>query len=177
MCIRDSIDMASLKNPVFGNHVKAKSESPFSAFATNINKPSSTTPAFSFGNSTINKSNTFTAAHSSERVSFSPTEETGNKEASEPGPMTLKDEENPFLPRKEEISGRSPEKDHNQEAKDAVHISGNEKPVNTPEQVCGNTKQEQIPAAQDVYFHERSETNSKYGQHVMDDHDLSLIHI
>ncbi|QHS73908.1 FG-nucleoporin NUP159 [Saccharomyces paradoxus] len=166
-----NIDMASLKNPVFGNHVKAKSESPFSAFATNINKPSSTTPAFSFGNSTINKSNTFTAAHSSERVSFSPTEETGNKEASGPGPMTLKDEENPFLPRKEEISGRSPEKDHNQEAKDAVHISGNEKPVNTPEQVCGNTKQEQIPAAQDVYFHERSETNSKYGQHVMDDHD------
>lgn len=166
-----NIDMASLKNPVFGNHVRAKSESPFSAFATNINKPSSTTPAFSFGNSAINKSNTFTAAHSSEGVSFSPTEEISNKETSEPDPITLKGEENPFLPRKEEISGRSHEKDHNQEAKDAGYISGNEKSANTPEQVCGNTKQEQISAAQDVNFHERSEADSKYGQRVLVDHD------
>ncbi|CAI4384881.1 CQS_1a_G0025290.mRNA.1.CDS.1 [Saccharomyces cerevisiae] len=156
-----NIDMAGLKNPVFGNHVKAKSESPFSAFATNITKPSSTTPAFSFGNSTMNKSNTSTV---------SPMEEADNKETSEKGPITLKSVENPFLPAKEERTGESSKKDHNDDPKDA-YVSGSEISVRTSESAFDTTANEEIPKSQDVNYHEKSETDPKYSQHAVVDHD------
>ncbi|CAI6452328.1 ASN_HP2_G0025080.mRNA.1.CDS.1 [Saccharomyces cerevisiae] len=156
-----SIDMAGLKNPVFGNHVKAKSESPFSAFATNITKPSSTTPAFSFGNSTMNKSNTSTV---------SPMEEADNKETSEKGPITLKSVENPFLPAKEERTGESSKKDHNDDPKDG-YVSGSEISVRTSESAFDTTANEEIPKSQDVTYHEKSETDPKYSQHAVVDHD------
>ncbi|CAE6494672.1 AEG_G0026690.mRNA.1.CDS.1 [Saccharomyces cerevisiae] len=151
-----NIDMAGLKNPVFGNHVKAKSESPFSAFATNITKPSSTTPAFSFGNSTMNKSNTSTV---------SPMEETSEK-----GPITLKSVENPFLPAKEERTGESSKKDHNDDPKDG-YVSGSEISVRTSESAFDSTANEEIPKSQDVNYHEKSETDPKYSQHAVVDHD------
>ncbi|CAD6619145.1 EM14S01-3B_G0052180.mRNA.1.CDS.1 [Saccharomyces cerevisiae] len=157
-----NIDMAGLKNPVFGNHVKAKSESPFSAFATNITKPSSTTPAFSFGNSTMNKSNTSTV---------SPMEEADNKETSEKGPITLKSVENPFLPAKEERTGESSKKDHNDDPKDAGYVSRSEISVRTPESAFDTTTNEEIPKSQDVNYHEKSETDPKYSQHAVVDHD------
>lgn len=156
-----NIDMAGLKNPVFGNHVKAKSESPFSAFATNITKPSSTTPAFSFGNSTMNKSNTSTV---------SPMEEADNKETSEKGPITLKSVENPFLPAKEERTGESSKKDHNDDPKDG-YVSGSEISVRTSESAFDTTANEEIPKSQDVNYHEKSETDPKYSQHAVVDHD------
>nr|CAI6458007.1 BFH_HP1_G0025970.mRNA.1.CDS.1 [Saccharomyces cerevisiae] len=156
-----NIDMAGLKNPVFGNHVKAKSESPFSAFATNITKPSSTTPAFSFGNSTMNKSNTSTV---------SPMEEADNKETSEKGPITLKSVENPFLPAKEERTGESSKKDHNDDPKDG-YVSGSEISVRTSESAFDTTANEEIPKSQDVTYHEKSETDPKYSQHAVVDHD------
>ncbi|CAI4354250.1 CIH_collapsed_G0023390.mRNA.1.CDS.1 [Saccharomyces cerevisiae] len=156
-----NIDMAGLKNPVFGNHVKAKSESPFSAFATNITKPSSTTPAFSFGNSTMNKSNTSTV---------SPMEEADNKETSEKGPITLKSVENPFLPAKEERTGESSKKDHNDDPKDG-YVSGSEISVKTSESAFDTTANEEIPKSQDVNYHEKSETDPKYSQHAVVDHD------
>ncbi|CAD6622127.1 BAH_G0025710.mRNA.1.CDS.1 [Saccharomyces cerevisiae] len=156
-----NIDMAGLKNPVFENHVKAKSESPFSAFATNITKPSSTTPAFSFGNSTMNKSNTFTV---------SPMEEADNKETSEKGPITLKSVENPFLPAKEERTGESSKKDHNDDPKDG-YVSGSEISVRTSESAFDTTANEEIPKSQDVNYHEKSETDPKYSQHAVVDHD------
>ncbi|CAI4361833.1 BAP_1a_G0026120.mRNA.1.CDS.1 [Saccharomyces cerevisiae] len=156
-----NIDMAGLKNPVFGNHVKAKSESPFSAFATNITKPSSTTPAFSFGNSTMNKSNTSTV---------SPMEEADNKETSEKGPITLKSVENPFLPAKEERTGESSKKDHNGDPKDG-YVSGSEISVRTSESAFDTTANEEIPKSQDVNYHEKSETDPKYSQHAVVDHD------
>lgn len=156
-----NIDMAGLKNPVFGNHVKAKSESPFSAFATNITKPSSTTPAFSFGNSTMNKSNTSTV---------SPMEEADNKETSEKGPITLKSVENPFLPAKEERTGESSKKDHNDDPKDG-YVSGSEISVRTSESAFDTTANEEIPKSQDVNYHEKSETDPKYSQHDVVDHD------
>ncbi|CAD6620099.1 BJ4_G0055240.mRNA.1.CDS.1 [Saccharomyces cerevisiae] len=156
-----NIDMAGLKNPVFGNHVKAKSESPFSAFATNITKPSSTTPAFSFGNSTMNKSNTSTV---------SPMEEADNKETSEKGPITLKSVENPFLPAKEERTGESSKKDHNDDPKDG-YVSGSEISVKTSESAFDTTANEEIPKSQDVNYHENSETDPKYSQHAVVDHD------
>ncbi|AJR45386.1 Nup159p [Saccharomyces cerevisiae YJM1273] len=156
-----NIDMAGLKNPVFGNHVKAKSESPFSAFATNITKPSSTTPAFSFGNSTMNKSNTSTV---------SPMEEADNKETSEKGPITLKSVENPFLPAKEERTGESSKKDHNDDPKDG-YVSGSEISVKTSESAFDTTANEEIPKSQDVNHHEKSETDPKYSQHAVVDHD------
>ncbi|CAD6620868.1 XXYS1_4_G0054840.mRNA.1.CDS.1 [Saccharomyces cerevisiae] len=157
-----NIDMAGLKNPVFGNHVKAKSESPFSVFATNITKPSSTTPAFSFGNSTMNKSNTSTV---------SPMEEADNKETSEKGPITLKSVENPFLPAKEERTGESSKKDHNDDPKDAGYVSGSEISVRTPESAFDTTTNEEIPKSQNVNYHEKSETDPKYSQHAVVDHD------
>lgn len=156
-----NIDMAGLKNPVFGNHVKAKSESPFSAFATNITKPSSTTPAFSFGNSTMNKSNTSTV---------SPMEEADTKETSEKGPITLKSVENPFLPAKEERTGESSKKDHNDDPKDG-YVSGSEISVRTSESAFDTTANEEIPKSQDVNYHEKSETDPKYSQHAVVDHD------
>ncbi|CAI4382209.1 AMM_1a_G0025960.mRNA.1.CDS.1 [Saccharomyces cerevisiae] len=156
-----NIDMAGLKNPVFGKHVKAKSESPFSAFATNITKPSSTTPAFSFGNSTMNKSNTSTV---------SPMEEADNKETSEKGPITLKSVENPFLPAKEERTGESSKKDHNDDPKDG-YVSGSEISVRTSESAFDTTANEEIPKSQDVNYHEKSETDPKYSQHAVVDHD------
>ncbi|CAI4375344.1 BAL_1a_G0025760.mRNA.1.CDS.1 [Saccharomyces cerevisiae] len=156
-----NIDIAGLKNPVFGNHVKAKSESPFSAFATNITKPSSTTPAFSFGNSTMNKSNTSTV---------SPMEETDNKETSEKGPITLKSVENPFLPAKEERTGESSKKDHNDDPKDG-YVSGSEISVRTSESAFDTTANEEIPKSQDVNYHEKSETDPKYSQHAVVGHD------
>ncbi|CAI7236593.1 BTE_collapsed_G0026420.mRNA.1.CDS.1 [Saccharomyces cerevisiae] len=156
-----NIDMAGLKNPVFGNHVKAKSESPFSAFATNITKPSSTTPAFSFGNSTMNKSNTSTV---------SPMEEADNKETSEKGPITLESVENPFLPAKEERTGESSKKDHNDDPKDG-YVSGSEISVRTSESAFDTTANEEIPKSQDVNYHEKSETDPKYSQHAVVDHD------
>ncbi|CAH1829398.1 unnamed protein product [Saccharomyces cerevisiae] len=156
-----NIDMAGLKNPVFGNHVKAKSESPFSAFATNITKPSSTTPAFSFGNSTMNKSNTSTV---------SLMEEADNKETSEKGPITLKSVENPFLPAKEERTGESSKKDHNDDPKDG-YVSGSEISVRTSESAFDTTANEEIPKSQDVTYHEKSETDPKYSQHAVVDHD------
>ncbi|CAI4439833.1 CBM_collapsed_G0028060.mRNA.1.CDS.1 [Saccharomyces cerevisiae] len=156
-----NIDMAGLKNPVFGNHVKAKSESPFSAFATNITKPSSTTPAFSFGNSTMNKSNTSTV---------SPMEEADTKETSEKGPITLKSVENPFLPAKEERTGESSKKDHNDDPKDG-YVSGSEISVRTSESAFDTTANEEIPKSQDVNNHEKSETDPKYSQHAVVDHD------
>ncbi|CAI4362237.1 BAM_G0026090.mRNA.1.CDS.1 [Saccharomyces cerevisiae] len=156
-----NIDMAGLKNPVFGNHVKAKSESPFSAFATNITKPSSTTPAFSFGNSTMNKSNTSTV---------SPMEEADNKETSEKGPITLKSVENPFLPAKEERTGESSKKDHKDDPKDG-YVSGSEISVRTSESAFDTTANEEIPKSQDVNYHEKSETDPKYSQHAVVDHD------
>ena len=156
-----NIDMAGLKNPVFGNHVKAKSESPFSAFATNITKPSSTTHAFSFGNSTMNKSNTSTV---------SPMEEADNKETSEKGPITLKSVENPFLPAKEERTGESSKKDHNDDPKDG-YVSGSEISVRTSESAFDTTANEEIPKSQDVNYHEKSETDPKYSQHAVVDHD------
>ncbi|GHM91027.1 hypothetical protein SCAW_030200 [Saccharomyces cerevisiae] len=156
-----NIDMAGLKNPVFGNHVKAKSESPFSAFATNITKPSSTTPAFSFGNSTMNKSNTSTV---------SPMEEADNKETSEKGPITLKSVENPFLPAKEERTGESSKKDHNDDPKDG-YVPGSEISVRTSESAFDTTANEEIPKSQDVNYHEKSETDPKYSQHAVVDHD------
>ncbi|KAM3168424.1 hypothetical protein I25_02399 [Saccharomyces cerevisiae] len=156
-----NIDMAGLKNPVFGNHVKAKSESPFSAFATNITKPSSTTPAFSFGNSTMNKSNTSTV---------SPIEEADTKETSEKGPITLKSVENPFLPAKEERTGESSKKDHNDDPKDG-YVSGSEISVRTSESAFDTTANEEIPKSQDVNYHEKSETDPKYSQHAVVDHD------
>ncbi|CAI4394865.1 BCE_3a_G0027240.mRNA.1.CDS.1 [Saccharomyces cerevisiae] len=156
-----NIDMAGLKNPVFGNHVKAKSESPFSAFATNITKPSSTTPAFSFGNSTMNKSNTSTV---------SPMEEADNKETSEKGPITLKSVENPFLPAKEERTGESSKKDHNDDPKDG-YVSGSEISLRTSESAFDTTANEEIPKSQDVNYHEKSETDPKYSQHAVVDHD------
>ncbi|AJR48808.1 Nup159p [Saccharomyces cerevisiae YJM1592] len=156
-----NIDMAGLKNPVFGNHVKAKSESPFSAFATNITKPSSTTPAFSFGNSTMNKSNTSTV---------SPMEEADNKETSEKGPITLKSVENPFLPAKEERTGESSKKDHNDDPKDG-YVSGSEISVRTSESAFDTTANEESPKSQDVNYHEKSETDPKYSQHAVVDHD------
>ena len=156
-----NIDMAGLKNPVFGNHVKAKSESPFSAFATNITKLSSTTPAFSFGNSTMNKSNTSTV---------SPMEEADNKETSEKGPITLKSVENPFLPAKEERTGESSKKDHNDDPKDG-YVSGSEISVRTSESAFDTTANEEIPKSQDVNYHEKSETDPKYSQHAVVDHD------
>ncbi|CAI4397253.1 CQI_4a_G0026010.mRNA.1.CDS.1 [Saccharomyces cerevisiae] len=156
-----NIDMAGLKNPVFGNHVKAKSESPFSAFATNITKPSSTTPAFSFGNSTMNKSNTSTV---------SPMEEADNKETSEKGPITLKSVENPFLPAKEERTGESSKKDHNDDPKDG-YVSGSEISVKTSESAFDTTANEEIPKSQDVNYHEKSETDPKYSQNAVVDHD------
>ncbi|AJR47106.1 Nup159p [Saccharomyces cerevisiae YJM1342] len=156
-----NIDMAGLKNPVFGNHVKAKSESPFSAFATNITKPSSTTPAFSFGNSTMNKSNTSTV---------SPMEEADNKETSEKGPITLKSVENPFLPAKEERTGESSKKDHNDDPKDG-YVSGSEISVRTSESAFDTTANEEIPKSPDVNYHEKSETDPKYSQHAVVDHD------
>ncbi|AJR49704.1 Nup159p [Saccharomyces cerevisiae YJM1415] len=156
-----NIDMAGLKNPVFGNHVKAKSESPFSAFATNITKPSSTTPAFSFGNSTMNKSNTSTV---------SPMEEADTKETSEKGPITLKSVENPFLPAKEERTGESSKKDHNDDPKDG-YVSGSEISVRTSESTFDTTANEEIPKSQDVNYHEKSETDPKYSQHAVVDHD------
>ncbi|AJR37039.1 Nup159p [Saccharomyces cerevisiae YJM195] len=156
-----NIDMAGLKNPVFGNHVKAKSESPFSAFATNITKPSSTTPAFSFGNSTMNKSNTSTV---------SLMEEADNKETSEKGPITLKSVENPFLPAKEERTGESSKKDHNDDPKDG-YVSGSEISVRISESAFDTTANEEIPKSQDVTYHEKSETDPKYSQHAVVDHD------
>ncbi|CAI6458371.1 BBF_HP2_G0026390.mRNA.1.CDS.1 [Saccharomyces cerevisiae] len=156
-----NIDMAGLKNPVFGNHVKAKSESPFSAFATNITKPSSTTPAFSFGNSTMNKSNTSTV---------SPMEEADTKETSEKGPITLESVENPFLPAKEERTGESSKKDHNDDPKDG-YVSGSEISVRTSESAFDTTANEEIPKSQDVNYHEKSETDPKYSQHAVVDHD------
>ncbi|ONH78791.1 Nucleoporin NUP42 [Saccharomyces cerevisiae] len=156
-----NIDMAGLKNPVFGNHVKAKSESPFSAFATNITKPSSTTPAFSFGNSTMNKSNTSTV---------SPMEEADTKETSEKGPITLKSVENPFLPTKEERTGESSKKDHNDDPKNG-YVSGSEISVRTSESAFDTTANEEIPKSQDVNYHEKSETDPKYSQHAVVDHD------
>ena len=156
-----NIDMAGLKNPVFGNHVKAKSESPFSAFATNITKLSSTTPAFSFGNSTMNKSNTSTV---------SPMEEADTKETSEKGPITLKSVENPFLPAKEERTGESSKKDHNDDPKDG-YVSGSEISVRTSESAFDTTANEEIPKSQDVNYHEKSETDPKYSQHAVVDHD------
>ncbi|CAI4945850.1 ANM_HP_G0205910.mRNA.1.CDS.1 [Saccharomyces cerevisiae] len=156
-----NIDMAGLKNPVFGSHVKAKSESPFSAFATNITKPSSTTPAFSFGNSTMNKSNTSTV---------SPMEEADTKETSEKGPITLKSVENPFLPAKEERTGESSKKDHNDDPKDG-YVSGSEISVRTSESAFDTTANEEIPKSQDVNYHEKSETDPKYSQHAVVDHD------
>ncbi|CAI4399111.1 BBL_G0026010.mRNA.1.CDS.1 [Saccharomyces cerevisiae] len=156
-----NIDMAGLKNPVFGNHVKAKSESPFSAFATNITKPSSTTPAFSFGNSTMNKSNTSTV---------SPMEEADTKETSEKGPITLKSVENPFLPAKEERTGESSKKDHNDDPKDG-YVSGSEISLRTSESAFDTTANEEIPKSQDVNYHEKSETDPKYSQHAVVDHD------
>ncbi|CAI7091283.1 BBT_collapsed_G0026590.mRNA.1.CDS.1 [Saccharomyces cerevisiae] len=156
-----NIDMAGLKNPVFGNHVKAKSESPFSAFATNITKPSSTAPAFSFGNSTMNKSNTSTV---------SPMEEADTKETSEKGPITLKSVENPFLPAKEERTGESSKKDHNDDPKDG-YVSGSEISVRTSESAFDTTANEEIPKSQDVNYHEKSETDPKYSQHAVVDHD------
>ncbi|CAI4979594.1 CPS_HP_G0059100.mRNA.1.CDS.1 [Saccharomyces cerevisiae] len=156
-----NIDMAGLKNPVFGNHVKAKSESPFSAFATNITKPSSTTPAFSFGNSTMNKSNTSTV---------SPMEEADTKETSEKGPITLKSVENPFLPAKEERTGESSKKDHNDDPKDG-YVSGSEISVRISESAFDTTANEEIPKSQDVTYHEKSETDPKYSQHAVVDHD------
>ncbi|QID80122.1 hypothetical protein GRS66_002427 [Saccharomyces pastorianus] len=156
-----NIDMAGLKNPVFGNHVKAKSESPFSAFATNITKPSSTTPAFSFGNSTMNKSNTSTV---------SPMEEADTKETSEKGSITLKSVENPFLPAKEERTGESSKKDHNDDPKDG-YVSGSEISVRTSESAFDTTANEEIPKSQDVNYHEKSETDPKYSQHAVVDHD------
>ncbi|AJP39360.1 Nup159p [Saccharomyces cerevisiae YJM1078] len=156
-----NIDMAGLKNPVFGNHVKAKSESPFSAFATNITKPSSTTPAFSFGNSTMNKSNTSTV---------SPMEEADTKETSEKGPITLKSVENPFLPAKEERTGESSKKDHNDDPKDG-YVSGSEISVRTSESAFDTTANEEIPKSQDVNYHEKSETDPKYSQHAVVDND------
>ncbi|CAI4039651.1 hypothetical protein SMKI_09G0580 [Saccharomyces mikatae IFO 1815] len=167
-----NIDMNSLKNPVFGNQVKAKSESPFSAFATNISKPSSTTPAFSFGNSTINNSKTFTTLPSSEVVSSPSTEEKANKETSKKDSTTFKSEENPFLPRREENSKKNSQEHSSQETEDTSFVTGGEKSDAASQQIFDIAKQDQTLAAEDVNIDERSKMESEDNQHVeVDNHN------
>ncbi|CAI4065515.1 hypothetical protein SUVZ_09G0550 [Saccharomyces uvarum] len=169
-----NIDMSDLENPFFENNVKAKSESPFSAFATNIKKPSSTTPAFSFGNSTLNNNSTFMAPTASEEVSSSSKEETNNKESCEKEALTSKtqyrSEENPFLPERKESSNQTSEEESSQEESDVSSESNAVNSENTSEQVYSTFNQEKeewknvIPQDENTY--EKLETESKDSKHV-----------
>lgn len=94
----------------------------------------------------MNKSNTSTV---------SPMEEADTKETSEKGPITLKSVENPFLPAKEERTGESSKKDHNDDPKDG-YVSGSEISVRTSESAFDTTANEEIPKSQDVNYHEKA---------------------
>lgn len=180
-----NIDMNDLENPVFENNVKPKSESPFSAFATNIKKPSSTTPAFSFGNSTLNNTNMFMAPSASEDVSSSLKEGTNNKESCEKEALTSKpqhrsEEKNPFLPERKESNKEiseeessqeessqeeSSQEESNQEGSDVSSESNAVDSENTSEQVLSASSQENgIP--QNGNTNEKLETESEDSKHV-----------
>ncbi|CAI4064465.1 hypothetical protein SKDZ_09G0550 [Saccharomyces kudriavzevii ZP591] len=158
-----NIDMISLKNPVFENHVKAKSESPFSAFATNINKPSSTTPAFSFGTSTVNKVTTSTTADFSEDV---PT--------SSPGKIdnggNPKSAENPFLPKVEGSRVETIEEENSQETKNATSESIAEKSHSASQHDIG-TPEQTTPTVENVNSDKKLKTGAEDNLHVVADYD------
>ncbi|QID85778.1 hypothetical protein GRS66_008363 [Saccharomyces pastorianus] len=169
-----NININDLENPVFENNVKAKSESPFSAFTTNIKKPSSTTPAFSFGNSTLNNNSMFMAPSASKEVPSSSKEGTNNSESREKEALTSKDqntrEENPFLPKGKENDKETSEEESSQEESDASSESNGVNSENTPEQVFSTYNQQKderknvIP--QDENIIEKLETGSKDSKHV-----------